>query len=492
MAYVESFVYFVLFSAVVMVVLGIVFVGFYLIVGEIRLLFAKEDGPVYLSIGSKKLKLLKHHRKIANKEAHIALLSTLWQKKRWFKVFALLYTLVFLSFYIHRSLDYYGAERAYPRAKSYAIVADTVFLWESVLINIRWNRGLAGVSRLVYPYEGIDVLLQDFQSHLLEKMYQYIPQDDAERDMHYYKYKQLIMAKIRYYPLVDDEPRRNMHMMVAIGHIKPSFRPMMDKMHEVSRNLHKKSIQDKVFDRDRYLPIAQMAYYLEIHISDYATLEHSLTKYEMLYNNPALFEKTVYAYHNFLYDVLQTLDQKPYYMQAMDKHPFSYALLLRGSRAIIFYVHRYLINRGVDVCKHKVIEQDVYYAKKIYRWLHDSNSSFFTMNKHDKDQIYSLLSFAWGLAIARDKYICGFDFPFQSKEEKAFDQLLKNPQKFEQAKALFMNTNPVNPELRKIKETLPFNRKYYVISDYYWRADLYKLEQIRAKHTTKEEKTWQP
>jgi len=293
MSYIESVL---LYLAVVVFMFTVLFGGvvfLYMFFGQLKIFFSKEE--VTLEVEKNFLyKLIKN---------------------RFFKWSVVAYFSAFSFFYINQAINYFGSQRAYPKAKAFAIAADTVLFWQSVGINIKLNRGFGVFYRLIRPEDSVDTKIQEVQDFFLSKMYQYIPESDGEREMWFYKYKQLYMAKIRYLP----ESVHNPH---------PRLSNIMDGMYNTSYKLYEKPIKDKEFDIERYLPIAQMSYYLLSNIAYYATYERSnyIDKIDKFSANKQLFQKEI-DYTNLLENIYSKIKNDSKVAEVFDNNPYTLGIL---------------------------------------------------------------------------------------------------------------------------------------------------------------------
>lgn len=366
MAYTEAFVYYIAVVVFMFIVLfgGVVLI--YMILGQFKIFFAKEE----VTLEIEKVFLYK------------------LIKNRFFKWSILAYFSAFTFFYINQAIKYFGGDRAYPQAKAYAIAADTLYFWHSVGINIAISRGWGDYARLIRPEDKLDTKIQKVQDFFLSKMYQYIPETDGEREMWYYKYKQFYMAKIRYLP----DSVHNPH---------PRLSNIMDGMYDSSYKLYSKPIKDKEFDKERYIPIAQMSFYLISNIAYYATYEHIEYKKKVFkfMDNKKLFQKQI-DYATLLDNVYTKVQIDMDIAKAFDeKSPYSLGLLYGA----LLYIHNdnitFNIHNGFSLCDTPDMNKLVVYAEEFYHWIFDNKqSSFRDLGSSEQKQIRSLYE-GYGLTI---------------------------------------------------------------------------------------------
>lgn len=385
MAYIEAFLYYI---AVVMFMFIVLFGGvvlIYMILGQFKIFFAKEE---------------------VTPEIEKAFLYKLI-KNRFFKWSILAYFSAFTFFYINQAIKYFGGDRAYPRAKAYAIAADTLFFWHSVGVNIAISRGWGEYDRLIRPEDKLDTKIQKVQDFFLSKMYQYIPETDGEREMWYYKYKQLYMAKIRYLP----DSIHNPH---------PRLSNIMDSMYDTTYKLYSKPIKDKEFDKERYIPIAQMSFYLVDNFTYYATYEKGIgpdKRMIKLMDDKILFQRQI-DYAALLDNVCTKIQTDPEVAKAFDeKSPYSLGLLYGAILSSYDHINTFNTRNGVYPCETKQMQKLVNYVKAFYNWVYiDSHSSFKHLGNREQNQIRDLFEYR-GLSpnLEVASYICDIPISFIDK-----------------------------------------------------------------------------
>ncbi len=379
MAYIEAFFY---YMGIVLFIFLLLFGGLvllYMLFGQLLVFFSKEE--VTLEIEKNFLyKLIKN---------------------RFFKWSIVAYFSAFTFFYINQASDYFSSQRAYPKAKAYAIAADTVLFWQSVGINIKLNRGFGVFYRLIRPEDKVDTKIQEVQNFFLSKMYQHIPQSDGEREMWFYKYKQLYMAKIRYLP----DSIHNPH---------PRLSNIMDGMYNTSYKLYEKPIKDKEFEIERYLPIAQMSYYLLSNIAYYATYERSnyIDKIYKFSANKQLFQKEI-DYTKLLENVYTNIESNSKVAEVFDNNPYTlgllYGALAKGLNSIMIENTR----DGIYPCGTEELEKILKNKKDFYDWIFTKkNSSFEGLGKREQKQMKSLF---FGRGSNAIDYICNNSFSYINK-----------------------------------------------------------------------------
>lgn len=385
MAYIEAFFY---FMAVVVFMFVVLFGGFillYMLVGQIKIFFAKEE----VTLGIEKAFLYK------------------LIKNRFFKWAIALYFITSFFFYVNEAFSYFGKDRAYPRAKAYAIAADTVYFWHSVGVNIRLKKGFQEFYRLVQPEDSLDKKIQKVQDFFLSKMYRYIPENDGERDFWYYKYKQLYMVKIRYKPESAALPA-------------PRFLNIMNGLYDTSHKLFDKSCNDKLIDKERYVFIGQMAYYLADNIAYYYSFQSGICYLDRLFllmDDKKRFQRNI-DYADFLYKVYEKFRTDPEVAKAFNNNPYSLGLFYAGILRTYDHLITYNSHNGINPCTSKDLQRFLHLSEDFYYWIFaQKNSSYDTLSSREKGQIKWLynacaLSFSYGVTT----YLC--EIPFKYKDNR--------------------------------------------------------------------------
>jgi hypothetical protein len=384
MAYIEAFLLYITAVVFMFIVLfgGVVFL--YMLFGQLKLFFSIEDVTFQ-----------------REKEFLYKLI-----KNRFFKLTILVYFIAFGVFYVKESMTYYGKDRAYPQAKSYAIVGDFVYFWHSVGVNIRMKADFEKYYRLVNYHNTLDNKIQKVQSFILDKMYQYIPQEDGEREFWFYKYKQLYIAKTRYIPGDSFPPSQELTTI-------------MDNLYDTSYKLYNKSFKDKVINNERYIFIAQPSYYLINNMSFYATynVRNGLDRLFVFMEHKNLFQRNI-EYAHLLYDVYKKYKSDKGVAKAFNNNPYSLGMLYSG--VVYAYDHyiTYNSHNNINPCTSKEIKIFLNTVEDFYYWIfRDPNSSFHKLSQGEKKQIRWLynstaLSFSYKVAT----YIC--ELPLNYKDNR--------------------------------------------------------------------------
>jgi len=381
-AYIEAFLLYILVLLFIYLITFGIVVLFYMIYGYFKLSY------VHLNNTSKQI--YKEH------------LYTLIKHKI-YKILTALYIIIFVVFYVNSLTNYTGKNRAYPQAKSYAVVGDFVYFWHSVGINMSLKTGFQKYARFINPEGILDTGVQKFQSFLLSRMYQYIPEDDGEREFWYYKYKQLYMAKIRYSPGSAANPH-------------PRFSKIMNKMYDTSYKLYDKSFKDKVINNQRYVFIGQMSWYLSDNTAYYATYERMnyLKKLFLFMDDKELFQRNI-DYAHLLNKVYLKMKNDKDVKKEFDKNPYNLGLFYAGILHTYDQYITYNSHNNINPCTSKEIKIFTNIVEDFYNWeFREKNSSFHNLNKREQKQIKWLyeataLSFSYGVAT----YMCEISLKYK-------------------------------------------------------------------------------
>ena len=229
MVYIEAFL---LYVAVVLFMFVVLFGGavfLYMLFGQLKLFFVKED---------------------VTWEREKEFLYKL-VKNRFFKFLILAYFATFTFFYINKAVDYFGVDRAYPKAKAYKIVADLIlFDYDFFIANRNLYYRPIGL-KFIKPYQKI-------QNYLMQKGFQYIPKDDAERAIWKYEYfySQYVRAMAAPIDFEKLSPNDLGYILRIGGHptiYKPTAKEMLIEVEYLLDMLMNNPMKDKRYDKvERY------------------------------------------------------------------------------------------------------------------------------------------------------------------------------------------------------------------------------------------------
>ena len=388
MAYLEAFIYYIAVVLFIYLITFGVVVLFYMFYGYFKLTYVHVD---------------------VTKEIYKEYLYKLI-KNKFYKILTVLYITIFAVFYVNSLTNYIGKERAYPQAKSYAVVGDFVYFWHSVGINMSLKTGFQKYARFINPEGLLDTGVQNFQSFLLSRMYKYIPKDDGEREFWYYKYKQLYMVKIRYSP----DSAANPH---------PRFEKIMNKMYDTSYKLYDKSFKDKIINNQRYVFIGQMPYYLISNMPYYATYErmNGLDRLFIFMDNKELFQRNI-DYAHLLNKVYEKYKTDKEVKIEFEKNPYSLGMLYTGNLYAYDHYITYNSHNNITPCTSQEIKKFTNLVEDFYSWVfREKNSSFHKLSEREQKQVKWLyevtaLSFSYGVTT----YLC--EIPLEYKDDVKFNK----------------------------------------------------------------------
>ena len=339
---------------------------------------------------------------------------------KWFSIGYLAFS---LSFFVFKSAEYYGTDRAYPQAKSYVVVADLVSFWHVVLLGTKIDTAsgpfATKYARLIYPYSPWDNKIQALQSHLLEKMYQYIPPEDGERDLLHYRYKLHYIATMNYKFMrrVDYEVHGDDKVSSGLGKYIPKQTEVHDEMLRVTHSLNTKPMKDRVFDKvDRYSSIFRMSDYVASTFQADPSLERMtyMPRYRIFENNATAFGK--YTEYIYFLDELYTQEYNNTQLREdLIKTPLTQALLLRALLEGMQNIISYQIKSGIYPCGNRESKRYLAYHKEYYDLVHSRRST-----RYIKRSFWQLHSYFYAA-----KYICEEDLGYVTFFEKK--DLLDHP-----------------------------------------------------------------
>jgi len=240
MAYIESFF---LYVAAVLFMFAVLFGGavvLYMLVGQMKL-FYSIGGMTWEKEKKLLFKLIKN---------------------RFFKLSILAFFVSFGFFYIFKAVDYFSDKRAYPQAKAYKIVADLVlFNYDLFIANRNLYYRPIGL-KFIKPYQNI-------QSYLMQKGFQYIPKDDAERAIWRYEYFYANYVRARAAPIDFEKltPDDLGYILRIGGHptiYKPQAKQMLIEVEYLLDMLMDSPMKDKRYDQvERYMTTILFSEWLE-------------------------------------------------------------------------------------------------------------------------------------------------------------------------------------------------------------------------------------
>jgi hypothetical protein len=409
MAYIEGFLLYLLVVLIIFLVLVIPMIFFGWILSYIEF-FHKRKFFQFLFL--KKSKFFKDRT-----EPYLNISKIL--KSNSIVFFTLVYITTVSVFYGKQSSSYYGKDRAYPEAKAYAIVGNSVSFVHSFLFSF---------PRLNIHENDLDNRFMAFQDFILDRMYQYIPAYDAEREYWKYKFKFQSIITQRYVPVIDkhrkDKGRFFMTEM-GIAEYSPRLYPLLDDMRRISKALYDGDMKDKEFDKGkRYLPIAHISYYLGLNFIHYTSLKRPegnvyTAKTRLMFQDKALFTQYL-EFTDILVALQNKIDNNSDVKRVFDKNPmhqsFLLASLLRSFNAKI----RYKVFNDIYPCDLQEAQQYLAYHKKFDEWIKDRRGSFRTLSRRGQKATKSIFAGTGGsqsfFIIA--KYICEIPIDYYLEYEK--------------------------------------------------------------------------
>jgi len=238
MAYVEALFYYIVIVTAVFGLTYVVLVSFSFIVS---LLLVYKKGAVttgeYISPFERFVSIVKH---------------------KFLKFYALAYFGAFAFFLVIQSSSYFGSDRAYPKAKAYKIVADvSSFYFDFFIANRNLYYKPSGLNYIT-PYE-------KWQEYLMQKAFQYIPEDDAERAIWRYEYYYANYVRARTAPIDFEKlDKNNLKALLQVGGhptlYKPVAQEMIYEVGELLDMLMDNPMKDKYYDEvNRYATIVLFA-----------------------------------------------------------------------------------------------------------------------------------------------------------------------------------------------------------------------------------------
>lgn len=192
-------------------------------------------------------------------------------KHKLLKIFTLFYLTAFSVFYFIQLSTYLGSERAYPKAKMYKIVADvSMFYFDFFIANRDLYFKPSGL-KYIQAYE-------QWQNHLMQKAFVYIPKDDTERAIWRYEYYYANYVRAMTAPIdFESLSKVTLNTLLKVGghptKYKPIAKEMIQEVGSLLDSLMEKPMQDKYYDEvNRYATIIMLGTWLE----HYKFLNYSL------------------------------------------------------------------------------------------------------------------------------------------------------------------------------------------------------------------------
>ena len=369
MAYIESFLLYVVVVLSVFLIPFIFFLFFYMLYGQFRLSY--EHGTVTGEM---------------NKEYFYKLL-----KNRYFKFIVLAYFATFTFFYINKATDYFGENRDYPQAKAYKIVADLVLFDYDFLIA---NRDL------YYKPSGLKYInaYQKIQNYLMQKGFEYIPKDDAERaiwkyEYFYSQYIRAMAAPIDFKKL----HKSDLGYILRIGGhptvYKPKAKEMLIEVESLLDSLMTNPMKDKYYDEvNRYTTTILFSEWWEkfsfLHYTlgvrtPHEALSKDYTKLEYQWTDDKEYLERLNKLSNWLDITKDKIDNSKQLQKEMKRHKLLYPDLM-GLRVKFMSNLTYANMQHNEIsCKNKMLQKYFIYKTEFLKF---SNSNYDYINLKGKQR----------------------------------------------------------------------------------------------------------
>ena len=336
--------------------------------------------------------------------------------KRVVKTFAAIYFIAVGVFYIQRANTLLLGDRPYKEAKAYAIAGEYIFLWKMPLL------------KTAYPGNPLLKPLNAIESFILKKIYTYIPENDAEREIWNYKFHLLDYARTMYAPVVDEDVKKGLHFTNPAASMKPELLKILDDIYGAMERLGRQQMADKEFDEvDRNLVIAALApYYIEylpymadLH-SDWQKNSYYIDKLNEIYKTPELRNKLI-GYLEILDRVHNSMRSSEKCQKAFDASPRLKVAYYWG--ATLGYLTLEAMQERIDniyPCINPTFLKWVENYKEFVRWAYMTpGSSYRSLSKREKKN-YAFKIENQNTTYFIAKYICKISFEYITKEERHF------------------------------------------------------------------------
>lgn len=402
MAYIESFFYYWLF----VLIGGIVIYAFLFVIGGM-------------------IRGVLHLRHSTNEK----LLSFLSIKKS-LKIFAPLYIFSFGFFYIDKASDYLWGDRAYKEAKAYAIAGDYLFLWKNLTF------------AFVYPDHPIVRPLRAVHESILQKMFQYIPETDGEREIWRYKFDLFDYARTMYAPLSDYSIHEHIKPNNPAASFRPELIPILDSIYHTMDAMNTKPIKDKEFDRyDRYFVSISVAPYFYEYMENYISVDtekylepwewkkrnpnelSTWKKWDKLYQTPELKTKFI-RYLSFLDAMHKRFGEDKALSQRLEEQPHTKAAFYWATVNSSDHF-QFLKTKMDDIhpCGTSDFEKFVMYYKEFTDWAYRTpGSSYAGLSQRDRGNYDFMIEQRADESYYVAKYICKIPFEYIVSSERNIPQ----------------------------------------------------------------------
>jgi len=286
-------------------------------------------------------------------------------KHKLLKIFTLFYLTAFSVFYFIQLSTYLGSERAYPKAKMYKIVADvSMFYFDFFIANRDLYFKPSGL-KYIQAYE-------QWQNHLMQKAFVYIPKDDAERAIWRYEYYYANYVRAMTAPIdFESLDKHDLKMLLKIGGYttlyKPIAKEMIQEVGSLLDSLMEKPMQDKYYDEvNRYATLVMLGTWWEkkrlLYYSLGAKNPKAMTSNEHLIIMEQLHNDPSYAFRvNKLVDFLDIAKehsvQSKQLQNFLKKHKYIYAdFMALRVRFKAYLVYQYFSHQKFS-CEAEILQK---------------------------------------------------------------------------------------------------------------------------------------
>jgi len=338
--------------------------------------------------------------------------------KKVVKTFIIIYLIAVSVFYIQRANTLLLGDRPHKEAKAYAIAGEYVFLWKIPLLKI------------VYPNNALLKPLNTIESYILKKIYAYIPQNDAEREIWNYKFNLLDYARSMYAPMVDEDIKKGLSFTNPGASMKPELLTILNNIYSAMNRLSKQKIEDKEFSEvDRNLVIAALAPYFIEYIPYMADLHSNwqknsyyIDKLNKIYETPEFRSKLI-GYLKILDSVHENMQNSEKCKKAFEVSPRLKVAYYWG--VTLGYLTLYAMQERIDniyPCTNPTFLKWVENYKEFVNWAYMTpNSSYHSLSRREKKN-YAFKIENQESAYYIAKYICKIPFRYMIKGEANIDE----------------------------------------------------------------------
>jgi hypothetical protein len=338
--------------------------------------------------------------------------------KKVVKTFAVIYLIAMSVFYVQRVNTLLLGERAYKEAKAYAIAGEYVFLWKVALL------------KMVYPNNAFLKPFDTIESYILQKIYSYIPEDDAEREIWNYKFHLLDYARTMYAPRVEADIEKGLSFTNPAASMRLELLDILNNIYTAMDRLNTQQIKDKEFSEvDRNLVIAALApyfieyipYMADLH-SNWKNSEYYGNKLKKIYKTPEFRSKLI-SYLKILDQVHKNMQSSEKCHQAFESYPRLKVAYYWGA-TLGYSLLDSMQTELSDIypCTNPTFLKWVENYKEFVKWAYmTSNSSYHSLSRREKKN-YAFKIENQNNAYYIAKYICKIPFDYMVQGEANIDE----------------------------------------------------------------------